>query len=78
MRNFIVNGFNNYLFNGFFVNDMRIIPITAPTATAIRYWIGFVITPITKIPPCGAGSPHLNAIDKAPATADPTIHGGRI
>lgn len=36
------------------------------------------MTPITKIPPCGAGSPHLNAMDNAPATADPTIHGGRI
>lgn len=31
------------------------------------------MTPITKIPPCGAGSPHLNAMDNAPATADPTI-----
>ena len=67
-----------YFFNGFFVKDIISIPMTAPIATDKMYCNGFVITPITKIPPWGAGSPQWNAIDNAPATADPIIHGGKI
>ena len=31
---------------------------------------------ITQKPPCGAGLPHLNAADMAPATAEPIIQDG--
>ena len=41
-----------------------------------RYINGFPTVKNTKIPPCGAINVQLNAMDNAPATADPTIQDG--
>ena len=50
--------------------------ITVPATSATRYMIAFPTTGNTKIPPCGAISVHPNAIDSAPATAEPTTQDG--
>ena len=43
---------------------------------AIAYINGFPIVGRTKIPPCGARSVQLNAIDNPPAVAEPIIQEG--
>lgn len=47
-----------------------------PTINDKRYQIALPITKNTKIPPCGAISVQLNAIDIAPAIAEPTTQAG--
>ena len=47
-----------------------------PAANATRYINGFPTVRNTKIPPCGAINVQLNAIDKAPATAEPATQAG--
>ena len=47
-----------------------------PTTSARRYIAACPTTGNTKIPPCGAISVHLNAIDNAPAIPEPITHAG--
>ena len=47
-----------------------------PIAKANKYPHGFPINGTTNIPPCGAISVQLKAIDNAPETAEPTTHAG--
>jgi hypothetical protein len=61
---------------GFFNRIIPNIVTTAPIAIAARNIGALSIIPTTKIPPCGALEPHPNAIETAPATAEPTIDGG--
>ena len=49
---------------------------TDPIASATRYMNGLPTVGNTKIPPCGAIRVQLNAMESAPATADPTIQDG--
>lgn len=60
----------------FFRTPRRIALITVPTTSASRYISGLPTTGNTKIPPCGAINVHWNAIDNAPAAAEPMIHAG--
>ena len=60
---------------------MRKIPsriaATMTPATKAAIYIGqFVMTPKTKMPPCGAGRVQLKSIERAPATAAPIAQGG--
>ena len=60
----------------FFNRPSRTAEITVPATSATRYITAFPTTGNTKIPPCGAISVQSNAMEIAPATADPTIQEG--
>ena len=60
----------------FFNRPSRTAEITVPTTNATRYITAFPTTGNTKIPPCGAISVQSNAMEIAPATADPMIQDG--
>ena len=60
----------------FFNRPSRTAEITGPATSATRYITAFPTTGNTKIPPCGAISVQSNAMEIAPATADPTIQEG--
>ena len=49
---------------------------TVPITNARKYNNPLPTTGNTKIPPCGAISVHLNAIDNAPASPEPITHAG--
>ena len=60
----------------FFNRPSRTAEITVPTTSATRYITAFPTTGNTKIPPCGAINVQSNAMEIAPAAADPTIQEG--
>ena len=67
----------SYLFDTSFFKSPRIThPTTEPTASDMRYNSGWPTVKNTKIPPCGAINVQLNAMDNAPATAEPMIQDG--
>ena len=62
--------------SGFFKKKRIKHPTSAPMKIANAYINGFPIVGRTKIPPCGARSVQLNAIDNPPAVAEPIIQEG--
>lgn len=62
--------------SGFFKKERIKHPTSAPMKIAIAYINGFPIVGRTKIPPCGARSVQLNAIDNPLAVAEPIIQEG--
>ena len=61
----------------FFNTPSNTHPTAEPIAKDTRYNHGLPTVRNTKIPPCGAINVQLNAIDNAPATAEPATHAGK-
>ena len=54
----------------------KAVETAVPAKSATRYIHALPTTMNTKMPPWGAMSVHWNAMEMAPATADPAIHAG--
>ena len=65
-----------YSLTFFLSNPSNPHAMKAPITNATRYINGFPIVGSTKIPPCGARSVQLNAMDNPPAVAEPIIQEG--
>ena len=68
--------FSTFSGSGFFKKESTRQPTNAPINIANAYISGFPIVGRTKIPPCGARSVQLNAIDHPPAVAEPMMQEG--